>query len=81
VAAADRNRHAANAYCDRISAKRAKMQRLDCDAFIEAEMPEATGFGFVEVTPAYGCDARLRPDLKLVERDRVRLKGRVHSCD
>ena len=79
--AADGNGHAANADRDGVAAERTEVQRLDGDPLIEAEVPQAAGLALVQAIPSDRRDARLGPDLQLVERDAVRLKCRVLSCD
>ena len=51
VLAPDRDRHPADPDGDRIAAERPEVQRLDHDALVEAEMPQAAGFGLVERGP------------------------------
>ena len=57
VTAADRDGHAADADRERIAAERAEVKRLDDDALVEAEMPQARGFALLERVPVDRCDA------------------------
>ena len=59
----------------------AEVQRLDRDALIETEVAQAASLALIQPVPADRADARLGPDLELIERDRLRLEGRVHSCE
>ena len=81
VPAADRDGHAADADGDRIAAERPEVQRLDGDALVEAEMPQAAGFALVERGPVDRRDARARPDCEWSRLIDVGLEGRVHCCD
>ncbi len=65
---ADRDRHPADAHRQRIAAERAEVQRLDRDAFVEAELAQAAGLAFAERCPVDRRNPRARAQLQLVER-------------
>ena len=68
--AADGDGHAADADRDRIAAERTEVQRLDGDALIEAEMPQAAGLALVERRPSRSTATRACvPTCKLVEAE------------
>jgi len=81
VPAPDRDGHPPDPNRDRIAAERAKVQRLDGDAFVKPEMPEAARVRLVERGSIDRADARTRSNREAIEAGRVRLEGRVHCCE